>query len=273
MDWIDKLERRFGGLAVPGLTRYLSMAMLSVFFLQKTDTIGFERLMMSYEAVIDGQIWRLFTFLLIPMSTNPFFLLFELMILVMVGDGLERHWGSFKLTLYYLVGAVATALSAMLIGGYIADSRLIYQSMFFAFATVFPNYELLLFFILPVKVKYLALFSAFWIVWTVAVAPLEIKVAALLTVANYLLFFGRTGVDTIIRNKKAYQRRKSFEESFRSGDEPRHRCSVCQRTEKSNPELQFRYCTCDQCEGGTAFCLEHLADHKNRIVQAAGEET
>lgn len=264
MSWLDKLERKFPQLALEGLVRYISFLMLTVFFLNQSGMLPYYMLYLDADLIIQGQVWRLFTFLLIPASTNFFFLIFELMILVMCADGLESEWGTFKLTVYYLVGALANIIIAFIMPQAQLGSYFLYLTLFLGFATIYPDYEILLFFFIPVKVKYLAMLSGAWMLWVVIIYPLPFKIAALLAVGNYLLFFGPVFLKTMHGNYHAHNRRREFETNASPDDGPRHVCSICGKTELSHPDLQFRYCTCERCgENGVAFCMEHLKEHKS----------
>ncbi len=263
MNWLDRLERKFPQLALEGLIRYVSFLMLTVFFLTRSGMLSEKMLLLNGSMVMHGQVWRLVTFLLIPASDNLFFLVFELLILVMCADGLEAEWGTFKLTVYYLIGALGNIIMALILPSMVLNGYFIYLTLFLGFASLYPNYEIYLFFIIPIKIKYLAMLSGAWIIYAVAVAPLAVKIAVLIAIANYLLFFGPEFVRTMRGNYRAHNRRREFENQVRPSDGPRHVCAVCGRTEVSNPELQFRYCTCERCgENGVAFCLEHLKEHK-----------
>lgn len=263
MTWLDRLERRFGFIAVPGLLQYVAMLMFVIFFLNMSGLLSYQHTMMHSPSVMQGQVWRLITFLFIPLSSSPLFLFFELMILVMIGNALEAEWGEFRLTVYYLCGAFATIIAAFILPGSGYGSSFLNLSLFLAFATLFPDYEFLLFFILPVKVKYLAWLSAAMIFYQILLAgALSTKILALLSVGNYLLFFGPSLLQTMSRNRKNLRRRQVFAAAARPAEQARHCCRTCSRTEISNPELQFRYCTCADCgANGVAFCMEHLTAH------------
>lgn len=268
MNWLDKLERRYPQLALEGLMRYISFLMLTVFFLNRGNLLTYDALNLNAQAIQAGQVWRLLTFMLIPSSGNFLFLIFELSILVMCADGLEAEWGTFKLTVYYLFGVAANIMAAFVMSFLFPfpiamGSYFIYLTLFLGFATLYPDYEILLFFILPVKIKYLALLSGAWLMYGVAVDPFPIKIFILLSVANYLLFFGPDFVKTMKGNYHAHSRRKDYESKAKQPDGPRHKCQICGKTEASDPELQFRYCTCNECgPDGIAFCDYHLKEHK-----------
>ncbi len=263
MAWLDWLEKRAGFLDMPGLLRYVSFFMLLIFGLGFTETVRIETWALHWNSVLSGEVWRILTFPFLSVSQNPIFFFFELMILVLMGDGLENVWGSFRLTVYYLIGVLSIIALAFFFPYAVFDSSYLKLTLFLAFATIFPDFELLLFFVIPVKVKYLAWLSGFGIIYTVATAPLDAKFAALLSIANYLLFFGPAAWASIRTGAKSYQRRREFESASKPAGTPRNVCSVCGGNEISNPDLQFRYCTCPSCgAAGKAFCMEHLAEHK-----------
>ncbi|NLF98481.1 MAG: hypothetical protein GX569_17240 [Candidatus Riflebacteria bacterium] len=266
MTWLDRLEKRYGHWGLEGLIRHISLLMLVVFFLDRSGMLPYHMLYLHRDSILSGQVWRLFTFLLIPFSTNIFFLIFELSILVMCADGLETRWGTFKLTAYYAVGAISNILVALMLPEVQFGSYFIYMSLFLGFATIYPDYEILLFFILPVKIKYLAMISGGIMLYNFAVAAVYVKIAIALTVGNYLLFFAQDAISSIRHNRRQYARASEFEKASIRTEEFRHKCSVCGITDASNPEAQFRYCTCPRCgEHGTAFCLEHLKEHKESV--------
>jgi len=262
---LDKLEKNIGWVTIPGLGRYISMLMMLTFMLHHTGTISENLLLLNMQFVFHGEIWRLITFLFVPASGNLFYLLFELMIFVMVADGLEEHWGSFKLTVYYLFGALATIAIAFLVPTYYFGSYYLNLSLFFAFATVYPDFEILIFFVLPVKVKYLALLSGIGVMAMLVLGSLPVKIMALLSVANYLVFFGKDGWNAVTRGVTRKARLARNESYSSQSNEARHKCAICGESEKSNHELEFRYCTCPACGSeGKAYCLEHLKEHKEK---------
>ncbi|PKL42770.1 MAG: hypothetical protein CVV41_12120 [Candidatus Riflebacteria bacterium HGW-Riflebacteria-1] len=263
MIWLDKLERKYGNWGLEGLIKYVSMLMLVVFFLNQSGMLPYHMLYLHRDAILSGQVWRLFTFLLIPASTNFLFLIFELSILVMCADGLEAKWGTFKLTAYYMTGAISNILVALIMPEVQLGSYFIYLSLFLGFATIYPDYEILLFLLLPVKMKYLALLSGASMIYSLVVGSLFIKIAILLSLGNYLLFFAQDVIAAVRQNRRQYMRAEEYEKSLGRTEEYRHKCSVCGITDVSSPEAQFRYCTCPACgENGTPFCSEHLKEHK-----------
>lgn len=259
----DRLERSLGWIAIPGLTRIVASGMLIIFGAEFMGILDREAFLLQGEAVWEGQIWRLASFVFVPISQHPLFFLFEAMLVVLAGDALEEEWGPFRFTLYYLTGALCTLGLAFFFPFFPLGSYFLNLSLFLAFATLFPDYEFLIFFVLPVKAKHLALLSGLGILWGVATLPWALKAAALAALGNYLLFFGPAfwrGVQG--RTKRARQAAR-LDRLAAVAAAPRHRCATCGRTERDGPDLEFRYCTCAQCgPEGRAFCRDDLERHK-----------
>ena len=262
-NWLDKLEEKYGKYALDRLMYYIAGLMIVVFFLNKSGFLPYSWLILDINLVKRGEIWRLVTFLLIPISQHPIWLFFELMIVIMCANGIEAYMGSFKLTLYYVMGAIFMILGSLYNPLVQLDSYLMYLSLFFAYATLYPNEELLFMFIIPVKIKYLAALSGFGIIYTLIIAPWTTKIAIILSFANYLLFFAIPALRGIKNERQQFKRREAFEKAVTPQKEYRHKCSVCGKTDVSNPELIFKYCICHKCgPNGVAFCPEHLKEHK-----------
>jgi hypothetical protein len=268
MNWLDKLEAKYPQLALEGLIRYISFLMLTVFFLNQTNMLPYHMLYLDGQAIMAGQVWRLFTFLLIPASSNFLFLIFELSILVMCADGLEAEWGTFKLTAYYFCGALANIIIAFFVPQIQLGSYFLYLTLFLGYATIYPDHEIYLFLVLPVKIKFLGLFSGLLLLYKFALGPMYMRIAIMLAVGNYILFFGPEILKAMKSNYHAQVRRNEYQKKAMPDDGPRHRCKVCGKTEISDPETQFRYCTCEQCGSeGVAFCIDHLKEHKEQKEQ------
>ncbi|MGE5527552.1 MAG: hypothetical protein ACM3X6_00205 [Patescibacteria group bacterium] len=267
---LDRLERRYGRYAVKGLARYLvggNVLVLIFLVLEPTGRL-LDALILRPGLVLGGEIWRLVTFLFIPPTTSLFWAVFALYFYYLVGTGLESAWGSFRLNLYYITGAAA-AIAAAFLTGRGATAVYLNLSLFLAFAHIYPDFEVLIFFVLPVKVKYLAWLDWAFIAYTAAVAPVAEKVAALASIVNFLLFFG----GGILRHAGLWQKvranRRRFLADLRDAP-PRHECAVCHRTEKTHPRLVFR--TCRRCAGWREYCEDHLLAHEHIGAEGEGAE-
>ena len=164
MRWYDKLERKLGRFAIPNLMLYIVFLNLAVFIITYlTDLNLYFFLILDPASVMNGEIWRLFTYIFIPPETShPLFMGFVLYLYYLIGNSLEHEWGTFKFNLFYFLGMLGTTLCAF-ITGLPVTPHYINLSLFLAFAKIYPDFELLLFFFLPVKVKYLAIINWFFL--------------------------------------------------------------------------------------------------------------
>lgn len=260
---LDKLDRKFGKFAISNLMMYVVFANAVVFVMNLMSNGSFSvQLMLIPQLVFQGEIWRVFTFLMIPPTNSIIFIIFALYFYYMIGQTLEHEWGSFKFNVYYFIG-VLVMIASSLIFGVISDVSFLNLTLFLAFATLYPNYEIRIYFILPVKVKYLAYISAGLYVFLFFTNGFATKVSILAGLSNYLLFFGKDLVSGRKRQIVNSSRKAHYNKSLK-GDKPyKNKCSVCGRTDVDFPDLEFRYCS--KCEGHFEYCLEHLASHEHVI--------
>ena len=215
MNWLDKVERKMRWFAVPNLMMLLSGLMLAVFFLEIAlpEEAVSQYLWLDWNAVRAGQLWRVLSFLILPPAASPFFLLFSLYFFCLMGNGLESQWGTSKFTLFYTVGALGTIIGSLFTG--FATNQYLNLSLFLAFAAIYPNYTVMVFFILPVKVKYLALLDVLLYLYLFFQIGWPERVALLLSLANVLLFFS-PDIFRHIRDYFAYRKtRQNFRRNMR----------------------------------------------------------
>ncbi|MCL2507770.1 MAG: rhomboid family intramembrane serine protease [Oscillospiraceae bacterium] len=206
----DRLERKLGRFAVRNLMSLIVYGMALVFVadlaLSFSEEITFDLtgiLMFARAEVLHGQVWRLFSFIFIPPESSIIFIIFALYLYWMMGSALEREWGRFKFNVFYLFGVIGTIISGFIAG--FATSHYLNMSIFFAFAILFPNFELRLFFILPIKIKYLAWLNAAYFLFALIFNPLMHKLAVAAALLNIALFFGKDFIRSI---KNVYRRAK-----------------------------------------------------------------
>ena len=216
MSLLDRLERRFGRFYIPNLMLWVVGGQLVVWLLvMLVDYRVFSLLTLSRWELLHGQVWRLVSFIFLPpLSANPLLVALNLYFDYIIGVSLERQWGSFRFNVFYLAGMLGSIAAALLVGG--ADNSALGLSLFFAFAMLFPEAQVLLFYILPVKVKWLGWIAAGLYLWQLLVASLAGKVSLLLGMAGFLLFFGRslfTGLRSSIIN---YRRRQQWKNQWRN---------------------------------------------------------
>jgi len=225
--------------------------------------------------VLTGQIWRLVTFLFLPPVTTltpmgAVFLAFGWYMFYLMGSALEHYWGEFRFNAYVGIGWLLTVAAAFAFPLVNATNVFLAGSVFLAFAYLNPDFELLLFFILPVKIKWIALLQWIGYAYALAVGSWPARLLVLASIGNFLLFFARD----IVQGMRSGRRRMAYraQQFGASNDEPeaRHRCHVCGRTELTNPELDFRYCS--KCAGEECYCSEHLANHVHTTVARKPED-
>jgi hypothetical protein len=208
MRWLNKLERKFGKFAIHNFILSLTILMACValldFFATYTHSVinianylNFDR-----DLILQGQVWRVISFIIMPPPISILFIVFVLYMFFIFGKSLEDEWGSFKLNIYYLIGIIGA-----IIGGFITGSTTntyLSLSIFLAFAVINPDYRIFIFFVLPVKVKYLAYIDALFYVLSLIIFPIEYKIACVFSIVNFLVFFGP---EFIIKqkNKRSYR--------------------------------------------------------------------
>mgnify|MGYP000862497088 CR=1 FL=1 len=217
MRFLDKLERKFGRYAVKNLMTYIVIGNLAVFileYLMPSLNISYKLALIPYY-ISKGQLWRLVTYIFIPPQSSIIFIFFALYFYYIIGNTLESLWGSFRLNVYYLVGMIGTTIAGYLTG--YSDSTHLNLSLFLAFAYLFPDHEILLFFILPVKIKYIAWLNWAFIAFRVIFGSLGQKIVAIVSVLNFLLFFGQDIIRTIKNKRAVYRNRKNFYRQLEEG--------------------------------------------------------
>lgn len=221
MKGLAKLELRYGRYAIRNLTMYIAALNLAVFLLtlvlyQGNSLLTDQTLALIPSQVLKGQVWRLITFIFLPDTYHPIWILFSVYLTYMIGASLENYWGCFRLNVYFFTGMLGTIIAAF-ITGYGSTGYFLNLSLFLAYATLFPEQQFLLFFVLPVKVKYLGLLDAAYILYQMIIyiqyRQWYMVAAIIVSLINYLLFFGEDFIKWIkLRRQVAKNRRRFFEQ-------------------------------------------------------------
>jgi len=255
MSLLDKLERRLGFIAIPGLIRIVAGFTALVFLLSLNPNFH-SILELRPALILRGQVWRLVTYIFLPPANLSqqfgwLWAVFAVGFLWFIGEGLERAWGPFRVTLYFIVGMFGTTVAAFLCGISFSNAALI-ASLLFAFAYFYPE-EIIYLVILPLRVKWVAWISAVYWLSGLVVGPNAYRIALLLAFSNYLIFFGPEFIYRARHRQEVSSRKKRFEEQTRSETEPLHKCAVCGATELTDPNLDFRVAS-----DGEEYCVAHL---------------
>lgn len=285
-------ERKFGKYAIRNLSLVLIICYAFGYLFEMIYPSFLHYLYLNpYEIVFHGQVWRLFTWIVVPPSSFDFFTLIMLYFYYSIGTTLERTWGTYRYNVYIFSGALFTILGAFLLLGY----TLIFQkdvmavpaitegyfmlissmfstyyvnlSIFLAFAATFPNMQVLLFFFIPIKVKVMGIIYGAILLYQFIAGYGE--GAEMLTVANrfviaaslmnFIVFF-LTSRGKIHMTPRQVKRRTEFKREIRkTSNITKHKCAICGRTEETNPELEFRFCS--KCQGNYEYCEDHLFTH------------
>lgn len=215
MRWIDKLERRYGRCGIPYLLNIVLAGQLAVWFL----VMFVERnllylLTLDRAALLHGQIWRLITFVFVPtLTTSPLMLLIELYFYWWVGNSLTRAWGDFRFTVYWLAGMLGAVVSCLLTGA--AGTSGLFLSLFFAYAWMWPDQQVLLFFFIPIKIKWLGwAAAAMWLLEFIT-SRMTLRVSLLFGLAGFLVFFGPELFGWCKERVVSYKRRKDWENRWK----------------------------------------------------------
>lgn len=258
---LARLDRRFGRFAIEHLTTFIVGGMALVFVLAYAKPELLDQLTLDPSRAL-RQPWRFVTYFFLPTSTELIWILFALYWTWLVGTNLENEWGAFKFNVFYVLGALGTTAAAWLTGMPQGNFWL-NTSLFFAFATIFPNYQILLFFIIPIRVKWLAWVTLVLIGYYFFVGSIGVKAAMAVAFANYLLFFGGHLV-RLARGQHIQMRQVARRTSFRPPPVERERtsnrvCAICGASQADGADI--RVCSCEKCGGPRELCLEHARNH------------
>ena len=275
---VDRFCYKHPRFGIPNLMLYIVIANAIVWVFSLMDTTNTLTSLLSFSPwhILRGQVWRLFTFAMMPHTTG-FLALIAFYFYYFIGSTIERQWGSGKFTIYFLSGLVLTVVYGFVIyfvrGGGLEDAQrellsrvigsyvsayYIYLSMFFTFATLWPDMQVLLFFIIPVKMKWLGILDAALFLYDVIAGTFPFNLLPVVAILNYLLFCGewlfgffKPAARKQRRNTINFRnevRRMQYEQRTKPYS---RRCEVCGRTDTDYPELEFRYCS--RCAGYHCF--------------------
>ena len=303
--FLNKLERKIGRYAVPQLTKFIILTYIIGYMLYFFQALTHNNiLMMMYLSprliIKGGQVWRLVTWLLMPPETPGIFTIIMLFFYYQIGSALEQTWGDFRYNVYIFSGVLFMLIGAFVLYGFginvdgMFTTYYISLSIFLAFAACYPNMQVMLYFLVPIKIKYLAIFDLVLTAVNAFYATMPVRMAIVFSMLNFVIFFFTT------RNYKSIspteqRRRQAFKKAFdrgpayknpspgpyakqdqakggftvnynarqdtKKGQITKHKCAICGRTEVDSPTLEFRFCS--KCDGNYEYCNEHLFTHRH----------
>ncbi|MDA0285064.1 MAG: hypothetical protein O3B86_17075 [Planctomycetota bacterium] len=258
MRLLDRLERKFRPFAVPNLTLIIVMGQSLAYILSQSDPRIIDQMNLLPRLVLKGEIWRLGSFCFVPPGANPLFFIFAMLIFHMMGSALERTWGLVRYNLFLLSGYIATVAVAFIYLDQFATNMFVGTSVFLAFAWLYPDYVFYIMFVLPVKVRWLALLTWIGLIYALLVGDMSTRLFVLAGIANFLLFFGD---EVVMRMRSRKHRIRNKARTVIEARKSKHQCVVCGASDKSDPTLEFRYCS--KCDGAPCYCETHIHDHEH----------
>lgn len=298
MKYLKNLRRNFERFCykhrtkgIPNLMLYLMVGSGLVFFFTmfSHNDLLYEILRFDRTLILQGQVWRLISYPLTSTTGSIVTGLISLICYYSLGRAMENLWGTFRFNLYYFCGVILMDIYCMIFGGN-ADAFYLNLSLFLGYATLYPDTHFLLFFIIPIRAWIFALFYLGITFYSVIVNSVPYFIFPynffpLVALANYFLFFGsdiknvfplswRANASRLFKKKKRYAPQEpktrtgaipfpnagSYEASTAKVKAPyHHKCTVCGRTDVTNPELEFRYCS--KCNGYHCYCEDHISNH------------
>ena len=286
------LRRRFNRFCfqhrskgIPNLMLYISLGCALVYLMTQMtqNALLYSLLVFDREAILHGQVWRLITYPLTFYNSNLLLMAVALFCYYSIGRAMEHIWGTLRFNLFYFCGVILMDIWCMIFGGR-ADVTYLNLSLFLSYATMFPDAQFLLFFIIPVKAWIFALVDLLMVLYSLLADPFPYNFFSVISLANYFLFFGSDVLNVIpmswrmnarrLFGKKNYAPKQdrpkvvpfpkadSYEATTAKPQTPyTHKCTICGRTDVSNPELEFRYCS--RCSGYHCYCEDHISNHSH----------
>ena len=273
-NWLDKMERRFGRYAIRNLTMYLLAGYAIGYLLSFTMPQLLTYFTLEPALILKGQVWRLLSWVIIPPNDNIIFVIFMMLLYYSLGNTLESYWGAFRYNVYIFSGILFTVIGAFIVNGLIGgitgfgslySTYYINMSIFLACASIMPDYQLLLYGIIPIKMKWLAILYVVLLAVDAVQGGLIIRIVIIASLLNFIIFFFcnrnlRGHSPKQVARRKKFQKQISRPQNQYAGG-AKHRCAVCGRTELDDPRLEFRYCS--KCNGNYEYCQDHLFTHEH----------
>lgn len=282
MNFLNKMERKIGKYVIPNLMIYLIAAYCIGFVIYTVNPNFMLMLTLSPYHILHGQVWRLITWILMPTDTRVFSLLIMALLYYQLGSALERSWGTFRFNVYIFGGMLFTVIGAFILYGIYAaagtgsletislissltfTTNYINLTIFLAFAVMYPEMQILLFFIIPVKMKWMAVVYAVLIAINLILTSWGGRIAIIMSILNFLIFFLSTRNYRRVSPKEIHRKqvfKAQMREPRRGSMVTKHKCAVCGRTELDDPNLEFRFCS--KCDGNYEYCQDHLFTHQH----------
>ena len=271
-------------MGIPNLMLYIVMGTAIVYLMSEMagNFVLYNLLVFDRAAILQGQVWRLITYPLTYHVDSVLLMLISCFCYYSIGRAMENIWGTLRFNLFYLTGVIMMDVYCLIFGGR-ASVTYLNLSLFLSYATLFPDSQFLLFFIIPVKARLFALVDLAIVVLDLVSYPFPYNLFSVISLANYFLFFGpdvlnvlpqswRINARRLFKKKASASRQEqpkvipfdagSYQASKAAPKAPyTHRCTICGRTDVDSPDMEFRYCS--RCKGYHCYCQEHISNHSH----------
>ena len=268
MNFLNKMERKFGRYAISNLSRYLILCQGCGYLMNIINPAFLSYLTLDTYKILHGQIWRIVTWILVPPDSLDFFTLVMLYFYYSIGTSLERTWGTFLYNVYMFLGMIFTVIGSFVAMGlsylvwgeaiavmgeaqffqmasYSFSTYYINMSIFLAFAATFPNVQVLLMFILPIKVKWMGIVYAVLLVYEFLNTWMVGKVSIVASLLNFIVFFLMTRRGLRMRmSPKQVKRRHDFQKEVKKAKPmsvAKHKCAMCGKEAKHRVVWGIQY--------------------------------
>lgn len=268
MNFFSKMERKFGRYAIHNLMMYITILYVAGLVIQLTNPMFYsEYLSLDPGAIVRGQVWRLVTFMIRPPYHDLLSNALMIFLYYSIGVSLERVWGAFRFNVYIFMGILGLIVASF-VAYFVFHEPLMMitsdlnTSLFLAFAATFPEMQFYIYFVLPIKAKWLGIFYGVMSLFGLVTGGAAERCTILLSFANFIIYFLMTR--NLNRfNPKEIKRKRDFREQvkIKPSGTGRHKCAVCGRTEADGEDLEFRYCS--KCEGDYEYCQDHIYTHRH----------
>ena len=295
MNFLYKMERKYGKYSIHNLSLYLIIAYVIGYILEYAAPTVYSMLTLNPYLILHGQIWRIVTWIITPPSSLDIFTIVMLFFYYSIGNSLEHTWGAFRYNVYIFSGIIFTVIGAFIlyfvlqftdyygmgvmgftaameqqyigtIISYMFSTYYINLSIFLAFAACYPDMKVMLYFIIPIKIKWLALLDGALILYDFVTSDWTLRTVIIVSLLNFILFFLSTRnynrVSPSEMKRKHNYRKKVYKAEARYANGAKHKCAVCGRTELDGDDLVFRYCS--KCNGNYEYCQDHLFTHEHK---------
>ncbi len=286
---MSKFEKKFGKYAIPNFTLILILCYVVGYIIQLFNSNFFVFLTLDPYLVLKGQIWRLFTWLVVPPDTLNLFTVIMLLFIYNIGTAMERTMGTYRYNVFLVSGILFTIIGSFLCMGYVYFFKLsgsvipfadtwaynmqalgaaqvfntyyLNLSVFLAFAATYPNVQVYLMFVIPVKVKWMGILDAVLMLYMIIVGDIFSKFVIAAALLNFIVFYLRTKNLSRLKPTEVKRRAEFKHQVKQSSGIAKHKCAICGRTNEEYPELDFRFCS--KCNGNYEYCQDHLFTHEH----------